>query len=303
MKPSLLLVCALLLASAPLAAGAAVPPLPTPNSTFTVGSLHVDEFGDAAKPALVFIPGLTCGPWEWSGEIARFAPDYHIYAITLPGFDGAPPIAQPLFPTVEADFWTMLAQRHIDRPVVIGHSLGGTLTIALAEEHPERLRAAVAVDGLPVFPGTDRMTPAQRLAFAQQFAASMAQIPNAAVFAQVDQKYILPTMISSPADIAAAAPLAAKSDPKASAAWALADISQDLRPGLKNITIPLLEIAPYSAVADARYFPDAGAKKAYYQGLLSGAPHANVAMVPDSLHFVMFDQPAALDRLLRDSLQ
>src|ERR1700756_5743432 len=81
------------------------PPLPAAIESFEAGSLHVDVFGTSGKPALVFIPGLACVPWEWSGEIARLSSNYHIYALTLPGFDGRSAITAPLFPTVTSDFW------------------------------------------------------------------------------------------------------------------------------------------------------------------------------------------------------
>lgn len=299
------LIAALALAAAafPVAAAAALAPMPKAAQTFSSGSLRVQTFGDAGKPAMMFVPGLTCGPWEWAGEISRFSRDYHVYALTLPGFDGAAPIAPPLFKTVESDFWNLLQQQHIVRPIVIGHSLGGTLTIALAEEHPERLRAAIALDGLPVFPGTQGMTPAQRLAFAHRFADPIAAVPNEATFARVERQYVLPAMISNPADVAAAASLSARSDPKTSAEWALEDVSSDLRPGLPQITVPLLELVPYDAAVDGTYAKDAAAKNAFYQALLKGVPNVSVASIPSARHFAMLDQPQAVDTAIADWLR
>src|SRR5579883_1454871 len=119
----------------PSSANAETPPaLPRAVQSFDAGSLHVDVYGTPGKPALVLIPGLACGPWEWSGEIARFSPDYAIYALTLPGFDGRAPISGSLFPTVTADFWSMIDAHHLTRPIIAGHSLGGTLGIVLAEQ-------------------------------------------------------------------------------------------------------------------------------------------------------------------------
>lgn len=80
------------------------PPLPKADASFTAGSLRIDVYGTAGKPALIFIPGLTCGPWEWSAEIVRFSPTHRIYAVTLPGFDGVPSVKTPLFETASADF-------------------------------------------------------------------------------------------------------------------------------------------------------------------------------------------------------
>src|SRR5579862_8119877 len=203
---------------------AAVPPeLPKAVDSFDAGSLHVDVYGTAGKPALVLIPGLACGPWEWSGEIARFSSDYAIYALTLPGFDGRAPISGSLFPTVTADFWSMIDAHHLTRPIIAGHSLGGTLGIVLAEQHPEKLAAVVAVDGLPVLPGMDKMSPQQRTQAAQRFSA-MLSAATPAQFETAEATYVLPNYLSSKSDVAAVAPLVGKSDPKAAGAWMSEDV-------------------------------------------------------------------------------
>ena len=132
------------------------------------------------KTDLYWIPGLACGSWEWYGTIARFAPKYNVYVITLPGFDGRPTTNErPLFTTFARDFWELLAAHKITNPVVVGHSLGGTLAIALAEEHPQRLSAIIAADGLPIFPTLADATAQQREAMANTM-ASMSAWPSEA---------------------------------------------------------------------------------------------------------------------------
>jgi len=153
------------------------PPLPAATATYDVGSLHVQQFGSGPK-SLIFIPGLTCGPWEWSGEIARLASHYAIYALTLPGFDGRPSIDAPLFPRVTADIWTLIERRHIVKPVVIGHSLGGTTGFMLATQHSERLGGVIALDGLPIYPTNLFSTPEKVAAMADAAAAKMAANPQ-----------------------------------------------------------------------------------------------------------------------------
>jgi pimeloyl-ACP methyl ester carboxylesterase len=280
-------------AAAP-AAASLPPPLPPPGASFDSGSLHVDVYGAPGQRALVFIPGLTNGPWEWAGEINRLSSKYTIYALTLPGFDGRPAIKGPLFSTVSADFWTMLQTHNVTKPVVIGHSLGGTLAIMLAEQNPGKLAGVISVDGLPTFPGMDRMTADQRAQAAAQMTAAMASATTPEQFAAMEKNYVLPTLMTSPDDIAAVAPLTARSDPAATAAWTSEDIALDLRPQLTKVTAPLLVIAPYDAALEAKVLPDAAAKRGYYEALLANDPSANVQMIEPSRHFVMYDQPQKL---------
>jgi pimeloyl-ACP methyl ester carboxylesterase len=290
-----LLAAALAVFAATASAQATVPPpLPAPAKSFDAGSLHVDVYGTPGRRALVFIPGLTCGPWAWSGEIARLSPAYTIYALTLPGFDGHPTINTPLFQTVSADFWTLLQTESIVKPTVIGHSLGGTLAIMLAEQHSDKLAGVISVDGLPTFPGMDRMTADQRAQAGAQMTAAMAQASTPAQFAAMEKTYVLPNLMTSADDIAVVAPLTARSDPAATAAWTSEDLAIDLRPQLTKVSTPLLVIAPFDAAFEGKVLPDAAAKRSYYESLLANDPAADVQMIEASRHFIMYDQPQKL---------
>ncbi|MDQ2992285.1 MAG: alpha/beta hydrolase [Candidatus Eremiobacteraeota bacterium] len=278
-----------LLASLP-AYAAVPPPLPAVSATYDVGSLHVQQFGTGAQ-AVIFIPGLTCGPWEWSGEIARLSSKYTVYALTLPGFDGQPSVAAPLFPRVTADFWTLLDQKHIVKPFVIGHSLGGTTGFVLATQHPERLRGVIALDGLPIYPTDIFSTPDKIAAMADAAAAKMAAVPQAD-FAAYEQS-TLPYLVTAPSDVAAIARLSGKSDPKAAAQWFKEDLELDARPDLIKANVPIVLLAPYDATLEGKYLPTADAKKAFYAGIIKNAPQASVVVIPNSRHFAMYDQPKA----------
>jgi len=288
-------------ASAP--AAAALPPAPAAASSFDASMLHVDVYGHGPK-SIVLVPGLASGTWVWYGTIAALlagdgAAQYTIYAITLPGFDGRPATSKTdLFDAFAGDFWAMLDAKHLAKPVVIGHSLGGTLAIALAEQHPERLAGIVAVDGLPVFPLLATATPEKRRAAGAKVAASYIDMTPAAELAG-EKAYMASIGTDKPELVDPTAALEATSDPKALGAWVQADLDADLRPHLGRITIPFLEIMPYEP-ADAKppmnYSQDQ--VLAFYRSLLDGAPHAEVVAIAPSRHFAMLDQPEAVDAAL-----
>jgi len=159
--------------TAPLGASAAsLSTAPTVDASFDAGSIQVERYGKG--DAVVLLPGLTAGTWEWYDTIRHLAPNHTVYAVSLPGFDGRPAATPPLFDRVTADFWSFIATQHVVRPVLVGHSLGGTLAILLGEQHPERLRGIVALDGMPLFPGMERVTAEQRAAGAQGAATQIA---------------------------------------------------------------------------------------------------------------------------------
>ncbi|HET9028542.1 MAG TPA: alpha/beta hydrolase [Candidatus Aquilonibacter sp.] len=276
--------------AAALAVSSPMPSLPTPSASFQSGTLHVDRYGHGGT-ALVFVPGLGCCPWSWAEQIARFSKNNTVYAVTLAGFDGTPFTPQSdLTATFENDFWGMLASQHIDKPIVVGHSLGGTLAFALAESHPERLRAVVAVDGLPVFPLLAQSTPAQRKSAAQSLAASVQNETHDRLLA-FERTYMKQIGTTHEDLIEPTAQLEAKSDPKAIAAWGEADMNMDLRPGLAKATLPIVELMPYAQPSP--YSKDQ--TLAFYRMLVAGAPNVTVVPVEGSRHFAMLDAPQTVD--------
>ncbi len=265
--------------------------LPTPNATFRSGSLLVQQFGSGGRN-IVLIPGLSSGPWEFASMIRSFAQHNTVYALTLPGFDGTPAIASPYLPRVTSDFWALLQSHHLQKPVVIGHSLGGTLAYLLAEQHAQRLQAIVSIDGLPVFPGTEAFTAATRAARAKAMLGMFASL-TPAQFAASNARYMASIGTRDPRLAERLAIEADRSDPAAMAEFASEDLALDLRPKLSTITIPVLLLSPYFA-ADFSTPPmqfSASQKAAYYALLTPGIAHEKIVTISPARHYAQLDQP------------
>lgn len=273
-----------------------------------VGTLQVQRHGDHGRP-VILIPGLECGPWVWQRTIADLEKTHVVYAVTLAGFDGVPPPAPDakagtLLDRADASLLKLIETKHIDKPVLVGHSIGGTLSLRFAGEHAKLLSGVVAVDGLPVFPNMDRMSAAQRHAAAAQMQAHMGAM-TPAQFKAAALPYMLRMGVIDPKEAARVAPLVARSDAKATADYMAADMAADYRSGLKQANLPILEISPYNApdfaaVAAMSKQPlmTEAQKTAYYQDLLANAPNAKVVSVSPSRHFVMLDQPVKFQQTL-----
>src|SRR3569623_2211864 len=104
-----------------------------------------------AGPDVIMIPGLTASPQVWRGTSAA-NPGYRYHLVHVAGFAGAPlrgnargpvivPLAEELARYIEAG--------HLDRPAVVGHSMGGTLALVIAERHPSLIGRVMVVDMLP----------------------------------------------------------------------------------------------------------------------------------------------------------
>ncbi len=281
------------------------PPLPKAAATYNAGSIQVSMYGQPGRQALIFIPGLALGPWEFGREIAAYSTNYTVYALTLPGFDGLHGTAGPLFAAVTADFWTWLAAQNISKPILIGHSLGGTLAILLAEQHSQLLKAVVAIDGLPILPGEDVQSAATREQNAKDMAGAINLLSSPSQFVDAEATYTLPEMMLSGKDVNGVAGKEEHDgvDIGTSAAWLAELMTLDLRPDMSKITVPLVVIAPYDQPIDQKTWATPDAKRAYYLMLLAGDPTVEVHMISPSRHFIMLDQPQTLDTMLNAFLK
>jgi pimeloyl-ACP methyl ester carboxylesterase len=287
----------------PLAArAAALPPDPPRAESFDVGMLHVDRYGSGDP--IVLVPGLASGAWTWNGLIPHLAAKHSVYAVTIAGFAGRPAAGSATFAAFENDLTALLDRRHIVKPVLVGHSIGGTLAIDYAETHPDRVRAIVAADGLPIFPGMQQLTQQQREAIGTQMGAAVT-VQTHDQFLAYEKTYMASVGVHDAVLADQIAVLSAQSDAPSVAAWLQADLAADLRPNLAKITVPVLEIAPYSPAegnpAAAMHYTEPE-KAEYYRSLLAGVAKLDVVTIAPARHFVMLDQPERFQKALDDFL-
>ena len=275
--------------------------IPNIDETFEVGMLRVEHRGIPGGTPIIFIPALFCGSWQWERQIAALSDRYDIYALTLPGFDGRPrDTGGKLMDRAVSDLSELIRSRHLNRPILVGHSLGGTLAILFAETHPSQPGAVVVADGgYPVAP-----TAALREQQAKGSTAPYLGLHSGAAFGAVLRKNMLQYVITNKVDIDSMERRASRTDPGAMVEWMRAALLLDLTPGLRSIRVPLTEIVPSDSVIDPyRGFSTEQAKRAAYESWVSHAPHGSVVMIPQSRHFVMLDQPTEFDRALYAAIE
>jgi pimeloyl-ACP methyl ester carboxylesterase len=268
-------------------------------ATYESGALVVEQ-PKGKGPPLIFIPGLASGSWTWTDSATRLSATHSVYLLTLPGFDGRKSIPGTTLDSLARDLQTLIEKRHIKHPVLIGHSLGGTLALSFAAEHSDLIAGVIAVDGLPVFPGTEGMS-GDRSPMAQRARDQIAG-QTAEQFAAYQQTYMKKFGAIDEGTASKLAELSGRSEPAATAEFAAQALMLDLRPKLVSIKVPVVEISPFYAPDFAAMGVDEAAKTGYYRGLLSGVANLEVLSVSPARHFVMFDQPekfaAALDQAL-----
>ncbi|CUK10387.1 Dihydrolipoyllysine-residue acetyltransferase component of acetoin cleaving system [Ruegeria denitrificans] len=108
------------------------------------GRIHYVEKGDPSKQTLVMIHGLT-------GQLQHFtyalvdmlADDYHVIAVDRPGCGYSTRDRADLgrLPEQARMIQEFLDSKDITDAILVGHSLGGAVSLAMALDHPEKIKA------------------------------------------------------------------------------------------------------------------------------------------------------------------
>jgi pimeloyl-ACP methyl ester carboxylesterase len=114
------------------------------------GELEVVEQGPRSGSPIVLIHCFTCAINYWSGMIPLLAREHHVIAVDLLGHGGSEKPSSGYSVPDQADVIAeVLAKLGVRRAEVVGHSLGGPVAIALAEQSPQLVSSLVAIDSIP----------------------------------------------------------------------------------------------------------------------------------------------------------
>jgi pimeloyl-ACP methyl ester carboxylesterase len=101
------------------------------------------------KTALIFIHGWSCDGRYWQKQIPVFAKDYQVITVDLAGH-GHSSLDRTEFSMLSFanDVKAVLDKENIDRAILIGHSMGGSVIAEAARLMPEKVAGIVGVDTL-----------------------------------------------------------------------------------------------------------------------------------------------------------
>ena len=270
-------------------------------ASFVPTRFTVVDAGTVGKPDVVLIPGLGSSRSVYDAEAKLLAPNYRLHIVQIDGFAGAPagPNATgPMLPGVvdELHQYIVAGKMH---PAVVGHSLGGLLTLMLADKHPEDVAKIVIVDSLPFY--TVLFAPEATV----ESARPMAETMKAQIIGMSDDQFaqMIPASVSTMvknADGQKLVAAAALSSDRAVFAGAMAeDMTTDMRAEVATIKTPTLMLYPY----DASAVPDVAKIDAVYQTAYKSMPNVKLVRIDDSRHFIMYDQPGKLDAAVEGFLK
>lgn len=235
--------------------------------------LAYDAAGEGGG-ALAFVHGWCCNRTVFSRQAEFFSREHRILSLDLRGHgeSAKPAIGRAAYgiDTLADDTLGAAADARLERPIIVGHSLGGLVALACAAR--DGVRAAVLINPPLLFDGAVR-------GWARRAVAAIERDESGAWRKAFAERLMLPTDRAFRSDLDAI--LVETPAPIAAAVWsAMAD--HDPEDALAGARVPVLVI--HSGGEELRHFAPLGWRPGFTLGVTVGAGHFNQLEVPDQVN-------------------
>ena len=264
------------------------------HANFESGRFHVRVDGPEQPVGdVILIPGLSSSPEVWDMLTDELKGRFRVHRIHVQGFAGAPaednaegPVSAP----VAEDIARYIREQGLQKPAVIGHSMGGTIGMMLAARHPDAVGKLMVVDMIPFMGamfGGPNATPESVAPMGEMIYQGMANSTREQWLAESGAS--ITSMINTESQRAGPLEAGATTDQKVAASAMRELVVTDLRPELANIAAPTTVL--YVRFNDPRMTPEI--TDGIYRASFATLPGVTLKRIDDSAHFIMLDQPAA----------
>lgn len=235
---------------------------------------------------VILIPGFSCSGDVWKETVDHLKNRFQCHVLTLAGYAGTAAIDSPILKTVRDEIIQYVKQQHLNKPVVIGHSLGSFMGLWISSSAPQLFGKLICVDGMPFFSAlNDPNANADSLKKDPSF--------NSTVIIKSFDRQDEPGFVDMAAkslawqvaDTARARQIATwqyQSNKRTLGLTFIELATTDLRKNIAAITSPVLVLGSIYYTKEKSY----GLIGQQFQNLPSATIH-----VADSKHFIMYDQP------------
>lgn len=245
-------------------------------------------------PAVILIPGLSSSGDVWEGTVEHLKAHYQCHVLTLAGFAGEPAWSDikkgGFLPAVEDEIAAYIRQNNLKDPIIIGHSLGGTVAVQFAERYPDVPGKLVIVDMMPFLAGV--WLQAGSVKDADPVATNMklqieGQTPDQ-YQAYVKSGASTRAMVTSDADFARVTAWGLGSDQHTMAEAMYELLTTDERADLGKVRGPMLVFATWAGLQGV----SSQQVEALYRSQYQGTKQMKLVMAGQERHFIMLDNPS-----------
>ena len=230
------------------------------------------------KQSIVFIPGFASSGDVWNETKSNFENDFTCYTLTMAGFAGVASQPNASFKNWEAEIVKFIVDSKINKPIIVGHSMGGGLALAIAADYPDLITSIVVVDALPCLSAvSDPFFKSKADVDCSPFVNQMTAMPSEQFY--IAQKSMIARLSDTTEKQDTIVNWSVKSDRNTFGSMYCDFSNTDLRDKIATITCPtLVLLEPY--FLNVKPLIDEQFKK---------AKTATIQYASKGLHFIMYD--------------
>ena len=230
------------------------------------------------KQAIIFIPGFASSGDVWNETKTVFEKDFTCYTLTMAGFAGVKPQPNPSFENWKNEIANYIKTNKIEKPILIGHSMGGGLALAIAADYPELIRKIVVVDALPCLAAlSDPSFKSKENNDCSAMVTQMTAMTDIQFYEM--QKQTMPRLLGDASKLEMVVDWSVKSDRKTFAQMYCDFFNVDLREKISSVKCP-------SLILLESYFVNL---KLAIENQYKSLKTANFQYANKGMHFIMYD--------------
>jgi pimeloyl-ACP methyl ester carboxylesterase len=124
-------------------------------------TVHIRDEGNRAGPPMVLLHGAYASVHAWEPWVEELGDEFRLISFDLPGhgLTGAIPDADYSRENMSRTLDQIMQLMKLDRAVIVGHSMGGSVVLQYALDHPEKIRGLVLIGSSGMRRTTDENIP------------------------------------------------------------------------------------------------------------------------------------------------
>lgn len=236
------------------------------------------KISGTGNQSIIFIPGFGCSSEVWNETVSNYEKKYTCYSLTMAGFAGAAPKENASIENWTKGIAEYIRLNKINIPIIIGHSMGGGLGMALASKYPDLVSKLIIVDALPCLAALSNPEfKSKENNDCSAIVTQMMSVTNEQFYQM--QKATIGSMVANDSKQDSVVDWTVKSDRKTFASMYCDFLNTDLRTDIGAITCPTLILLE----------PSFSMYKTAVEDQYKNLKTAEFKYATKGLHFIMYD--------------
>ncbi|MDA7716935.1 alpha/beta hydrolase [bacterium] len=241
---------------------------------------------------MFLIPGLSCSANVWKETVNVFKDTYKIHTFTLAGYGGVLPISKDtILPVIKKDLLEYINKHKSENSILMGHSIGGFISLMLAIENETLVSKLIIVDALPFLAGASNPSVTEEIVKSSYGSMKNSYLNLTDEALKQNLQNTLDHMIRDKSKIEEVLKDAIKSDRRTLGVTAFEMMSNDLRGPIVSIKIPTLVMTNWNQPSPQYPNFTKEAKLSIYNQQYKNCSSCTVKIIEKAEHFIMLDNP------------